>query len=106
MDQSLPRILQRNPVWPSTFPKILAVAGIIVGLIVLFTAKPKAAQQTQKTDGVMDITRLGEYHIVQALALVGLMIATALTLVGNFLADIGYAWLDPRVSVTGRTDRR
>ena len=40
------------------------------------------------------------------LALVGLMIATALTLVGNFLADIGYAWLDPRVSVTGRADRR
>ncbi|MEX2617200.1 MAG: ABC transporter permease [Alphaproteobacteria bacterium] len=40
------------------------------------------------------------------LALVGLMIATALTLVGNFLADIGYAWLDPRVSVASRADRR
>ena len=40
------------------------------------------------------------------LALVGLMIATALTLVGNFLADIGYVWLDPRVSITSRADSR
>ena len=27
---------ERNPIWPSTFPKILTVLGIIVGLIVLF----------------------------------------------------------------------
>ena len=33
------------------------------------------------------------------LALVGLMFATILTLIGNFLADIGYVWLDPRVSL-------
>ena len=36
------------------------------------------------------------------LALIGLMFATALTLIGNFLADIGYVWLDPRVSLSGR----
>ncbi len=36
------------------------------------------------------------------LALVGLMFATALTLIGNFLADIGYVWLDPRVDFAGR----
>ena len=34
------------------------------------------------------------------LALVGLMFATILTLVGNFLADIGYVWLDPRVDLS------
>lgn len=33
------------------------------------------------------------------LALIGLLFATALTLVGNILADIGYVWLDPRVSL-------
>ncbi|MBL4720128.1 MAG: ABC transporter permease [Alphaproteobacteria bacterium] len=33
------------------------------------------------------------------LALVGLIFATLLTLVGNFLAEIGYVWLDPRVSL-------
>jgi len=36
------------------------------------------------------------------LALVGLMFATALTLIGNLLADIGYVWLDPRVSLSNR----
>ncbi|HYC65464.1 MAG TPA: ABC transporter permease, partial [Reyranellaceae bacterium] len=33
------------------------------------------------------------------LALVGLLIATSATLVGNFLADLSYAWVDPRVSL-------
>lgn len=32
------------------------------------------------------------------LALVALMLATAMTLLGNLLADIAYVWLDPRVS--------
>lgn len=32
------------------------------------------------------------------LALVGLLFATAMTLVGNLLADVAYVWLDPRVS--------
>lgn len=32
------------------------------------------------------------------LALVGLLLATAMTLLGSILADIAYAWLDPRVS--------
>jgi peptide/nickel transport system permease protein len=40
------------------------------------------------------------------LALVGLMIATALTLFCNFLADIGYVWLDPRVTLANRADSR
>jgi peptide/nickel transport system permease protein len=31
------------------------------------------------------------------LALVGLLLATAATLAGSLLADLGYAWLDPRV---------
>ncbi len=36
------------------------------------------------------------------LALIGLMFATTLTLIGNLLADIGYVWLDPRVSLSNR----
>ncbi|MGH6946386.1 MAG: ABC transporter permease [Kiloniellales bacterium] len=32
------------------------------------------------------------------LALAGLLLATATTLVANLLADLGYAWLDPRIS--------
>jgi len=34
------------------------------------------------------------------------MIATALTLFCNFLADIGYVWLDPRVTLANRADSR
>ena len=32
------------------------------------------------------------------LALVALLLATLLTLAGNFLADVAYVWLDPRIS--------
>ena len=77
MDHLLPPILQRNPIWPSTFPKILSVMGVIVGLIVLFTAQPK---KKAADDGAIDITRLGEYNVGQALALLALMVAYALVL--------------------------
>ena len=81
MDDSLPPILRRNPIWPSTFPKILAVAGILVGMMVLFgpkTAKPDGP--AKPVDGTMDIAKLREYQIIPALALVALMLAYALTL--------------------------
>lgn len=80
MDDTLPPILRRNPVWPSTFPKILSVAGIIVGLVVLLSPKPEPKPGAKKADGAIDISRLGDYHIGQALALVGLMLAYAMTL--------------------------
>jgi len=35
------------------------------------------------------------------LALVGLLIATLATIVGNLLADLAYVWVDPRVSIEG-----
>lgn len=79
MDDQLPPILRRNPVWPSTFPKILTILGIVVGLVVLLTSKPKAESDAAK-DGAIDLNRLGDYHIGQALALLGLMVAYALTL--------------------------
>ena len=78
LDHLLPPILQRNPVWPSTFPKILSVLGIIVGLMVLFT-KP-ANKEGKVAASAMSISRLGEYHIGQALALIAAMIAYALLL--------------------------
>lgn len=80
MDDSLPPILRRNPIWPSTFPKILAVAGLIVGLVVLFSPGKPSKAAVGKGDGAIDLSRLGDYHIGQALALVGLMIAYALAL--------------------------
>jgi peptide/nickel transport system permease protein len=35
------------------------------------------------------------------MALIGLLFATLLTLIGNLLADLAYAWLDPRISYGG-----
>jgi putative tricarboxylic transport membrane protein len=78
MDQLLPPILQRNPVWPSTFPKMLAIAGVIVGLMVLFTKTP--GDEAGAKEGAMDITKLGDYHIWQALSLLALMVAYAMML--------------------------
>ena len=40
------------------------------------------------------------------LALVGLMFATGLTLLGNFLADVAYVWLDPRITFVSLEQRR
>jgi peptide/nickel transport system permease protein len=37
------------------------------------------------------------------LALVSLLLATGLVLTGNFLADLAYAWLDPRIKLGDRT---
>lgn len=78
MDDQLPPILRRNPVWPSTFPKILTALGVIVGLVILFTPTP--ATEKAKKDGAIDLTRLGDYHIGQAIGLLVLMAIYALTL--------------------------
>jgi len=75
MDASLPPFMRRNPVWPSTFPKILSVLGIICALWVLLTSKDAPIKQDE-----IDHRRLGEYKFGQALMLIGLMIAYAFAL--------------------------
>lgn len=79
MDQLLPPFMQRNPVWPSTFPKALSVLGIIVGLIVLTgLEKPSGKDEPSAVD--INYRRLHEYKLGQALMLLGLMVAYALAL--------------------------
>ncbi|WP_425052867.1 tripartite tricarboxylate transporter TctB family protein [Psychromarinibacter sp. S121] len=79
MDHLLPPFMQRNPVWPSTFPKVLSIMGIVVGLIVLFGLEPSTGE---KEPGATDINyrRLTEYKLGQALLLLGLMVIYALAL--------------------------
>jgi len=79
MDQLLPPFMQRNPVWPSTFPKILSIAGIIVGLIVLLGLEK---QDGEKEPSATDINyrRLGQYNTWAAVGLLVLMVAYALAL--------------------------
>ncbi|MEO0999179.1 MAG: tripartite tricarboxylate transporter TctB family protein [Pseudomonadota bacterium] len=87
MDQLLPPFMQRNPVWPSTFPKILAVLGILVGLVVaLGLEKGPEAAEPSATD--INYRRLQDYKLGQALALLALMVAYALMLrPAGFLAS-------------------
>ena len=77
MDRLLPPFMQRNPVWPSTFPKVLAVLGAL-------TARSsrrglEKAQGGGKTPDI-DQARLREYELGKALGLLALMVAYALLL--------------------------
>ena len=91
MDHLLPPFMQRNPVWPSTFPKMLAVAGVVVGLIILLGFEGnKAEAEPSATD--INYRNLGEYKVGQAVLLLGLMVAYALLLrpAGFLLATTGF----------------
>ena len=77
MDAGLPPFMQRNPVWPSTFPKVLSVIGILVALFVL-TGLEKTAGGDRTPE--IDYRRLTDYKLGQALTLLSLMAAYALLL--------------------------
>ena len=76
MDSGLAPIMQRNPIWPSTFPKILSVAGILVSLwIVLGFEKSRSTEKVE-----IDYRKLTEYKVGQAALLLALMVVYALIL--------------------------
>ncbi|SEA82754.1 tripartite tricarboxylate transporter TctB family protein [Rubrimonas cliftonensis] len=76
MDGSLPPFMRRNPVWPSSFPKVLSIVGLLIGLAVVLTQPPPAPPK----EGDIDYRRLTDYKLGQALLLMGLMVAYALLL--------------------------
>ncbi len=77
MDGLLPPIMQRRPIWPSTFPKVLVCGGILFSLIILLGLE-KAPAKEDATD--INLSRLGDYNFGQAILLLVLMIAYALLL--------------------------
>lgn len=87
MDGALPPIMKRLAVWPSSFPKVLSIAGIILSLIVLLGIEKGGVKV-----GDIDYRRLHEYKLGQVLALLGLMFAYAIFLrpVGFLLATCGF----------------
>ncbi|MEL6571823.1 MAG: tripartite tricarboxylate transporter TctB family protein [Pseudomonadota bacterium] len=91
MDQLLPPFMQRNPVWPSTFPKILAVMGVVLGLIVLLGVENEDSTKAPSSADI-DYRNLGEYKVGQAALLLALMVAYALLLrpAGFLLATTGF----------------
>ncbi|SHK50765.1 putative tricarboxylic transport membrane protein [Shimia gijangensis] len=75
MDGALAPFMKRNPIWPSTFPKVLSVIGLLTSLVILLgleKAEPKEAD--------IDYRRLGQYKLDQAVMLLVLMVAYALCL--------------------------
>ena len=87
MDGALPPIMKRLAVWPSSFPKVLSIAGIILSSIVLL-----GIEKGEVKVGDIDYRRLHEYKLGQALALLGLMVAYAVLLrpAGFLLATSGF----------------
>ena len=87
MDGALPPIMKRLAVWPSSFPKVLSIAGIILSLIVVL-----GIEKGELKVGDIDYRRLHEYKLGQALALLGLMAAYAILLrpAGFLLATSGF----------------
>ncbi len=77
MDDLLPPILKRSPVWPSSFPKVLSVGAIALALIIVLGLEK--APEKDKT-GEITLSNLKQYNYGQALILIGLMIAYALLL--------------------------
>jgi putative tricarboxylic transport membrane protein len=75
MDAGLAPFMKRNPIWPSTFPKVLSILAIGACLVILSgveKSKPKEAE--------IDYRRLHEYKLGQAIMLLALMVAYALCL--------------------------
>lgn len=75
MDAGLAPFMQRNPIWPSTFPKILSILGLIASCVILFNL-----EKSEDQVGDIDYRRLHEYKLGHALLLLGLMVIYALTL--------------------------
>lgn len=94
MDQLLPPFMQRNPIWPSTFPKILSVLTVLSSLVILLGLEKPASTDADKEPDI-DYRRLTEYNLGQALLLLGLMATYALTLrpIGFLLATAGFLTL-------------
>ena len=75
MDGSLAPFMKRNPIWPSTFPKVLSILGIVASLIILLGFEKSTPKEAD-----IDYRRLHEYHLGQALLLLALMVAYAFSL--------------------------
>ncbi len=75
MDGNLAPFMRRNPIWPSTFPKVLSIFGIIASLVILL-----GIEKGEQKIGEIDHRRLTDYFLGQAILLLLLMVAYALCL--------------------------
>ena len=89
MDELLAPFLKRNPIWPSTFPKILSVSAVATSFIILLKIE-RPVEGDSSLD--MDLNELKNYKIKEAITLLCLMVGYALLLrpVGFLLSTISF----------------
>lgn len=87
MDAGLAPFMRRNPIWPSTFPKVLSILGIIASSIILLGLEKGEAKV-----GEIDYRRLRDYNLLQAIGVLALMAAYALCLtpLGFLLSTVAF----------------
>ena len=81
MDHLLAPIMRRNPVWPSTFPKILSVSGLIISIVVLLNFE----KSSKLIGDDMSLSKWRQYKLLDALLLILGMIFYAV-----FLRSLGF----------------
>jgi len=81
MDHLLAPIMRRNPVWPSTFPKILSVSGLIISMVVLLNFE----KSSNVIGDDMSLSKWRQYKLLDALLLILGMIFYAV-----FLRSLGF----------------
>ena len=60
MDELLAPFMRRNPIWPSTFPKILSVLAVVTSLVILFRIE-RPIEKSSSLD--MDLSELKNFKI-------------------------------------------
>ena len=86
----------RNAMTPLVTVVALSFGGLFSGALITETMFGWRGMGKTIFDAIME----NDFN----LALIGLLIATGFTLLGNYFADICYAWLNPRVSLGERQD--
>ncbi|MSP67789.1 MAG: ABC transporter permease [Alphaproteobacteria bacterium] len=84
-----------NALAPTVTVVALSFGALFSGALVTETMFAQLGMGKLVYDSIMG----NDYNV----ALVALLLATALTLAANLAADVLYAWLDPRVTFAGRT---
>lgn len=89
MDAGLPPFMKYNPIWPSTFPKVLSVLGALTALGILL-----GVEKSNHTAEVAEINyrKLTDYKLGQTVALLALMVVYALALrpAGFLISTAGF----------------
>ena len=75
MDASLPPFAKNSPIWPSTFPKVIGFAGLLIGLSLIVNSLKQSPEEAQQT-----IDELRSYEWKPVFVFIALMVAFALLL--------------------------